>query len=319
MDSANVVSERSPKSLDKNLIQRIGSAVVLLPIVAGIVWWGEPLVTVTVALLSVLALHELFGLFRGGGYLPRRSAGYLSVVLFVLAASLRVRVPLDWTGFALVTSIMASLAVELPRRNREHSLLHWALTLAGSAYIGWTLAHFVLLRAITTPGLHENTLLRFLRLEPGAAWIVFVLAVTFLSDTGAYFTGRAFGRHKMAPYISPKKSWEGAAGGLLASMLTGMALVPLLGLPIGLLGGALLGAIGSAAGQIGDLAESLIKRQVDIKDSGHIIPGHGGILDRIDSLLFTAPVLYYMIRIVLYVSGTLMLNGAAALSSFGLG
>jgi phosphatidate cytidylyltransferase len=155
-----------------------------------------------------------------------------------------------------------------------------------------------LLRAIDTP-LNPGGWLSFLRLEPGAAWIVFVLAITFLSDTAAYFTGRLLGQHPMAPYISPKKSWEGAIGGLVFATLTGLLLVYLLGLPIPLWIGALLGCIGSIAGQAGDLAESLIKRQVDIKDSGRIIPGHGGILDRIDSLLFTAPVLYYMIMIFL--------------------
>jgi phosphatidate cytidylyltransferase len=298
MDSANAVSERSRKPLDSNLIQRILSAVVLLPIVALIVWWGEPLVSITVIIVAVIALHELFGLFRGGGYQPRRSAGYLSVALFVIAAALRARVGLDWTGLALVTSIIASLSVELPRRNRQHELLHWSLTLSGATYIGWTLAHFVLLRAITGP-LDPAGWLHVLKLEPGAAWIVFVLAITFISDTGAYFTGRLWGQHRMAPYISPKKSWEGALGGLLFAMLAGALLVHLLGLPIPTWAGALLGGIGSIAGQAGDLAESLIKRQVDIKDSGHIIPGHGGILDRIDSLLFTAPVLYYVITIFL--------------------
>ncbi|MDP9313180.1 MAG: phosphatidate cytidylyltransferase [Chloroflexota bacterium] len=299
MDSANAVSEPSRKPLDRNLIERILSAVVLLPIVTLIVWWGEPLVTVTVMLLAVLALHELFSLFRGGGYTPRRSAGFLSVLLFVIAARVRVSVePLDWTGFALVTSIIASLSVELPRHNRDRSLLHWSLTLSGAAYIGWTLAHFVLLRDIRHP-LLPGSPLRLLRLDSGAAWIVFVLAVTFLSDTGAYFTGRAFGRHRMAPYISPKKSWEGAAGGVVLATLAGVGFTPLLGLPIDPWVGGLLGAIGSVAGQAGDLAESLIKRQVDIKDSGKIIPGHGGLLDRVDSLLFTAPVLYYMITIAL--------------------
>jgi phosphatidate cytidylyltransferase len=156
----------------------------------------------------------------------------------------------------------------------------------------------VLLRAITGP-LDPAGWLHVLKLEPGAAWIVFVLAITFISDTGAYFTGRLWGQHRMAPYISPKKSWEGALGGLLFAMLAGALLVHLLGLPIPTWAGALLGGIGSIAGQAGDLAESLIKRQVDIKDSGHIIPGHGGILDRIDSLLFTAPVLYYVITIFL--------------------
>ena len=298
MDSANAVSERSRKPLDSNLFQRILSSIVLLPIIALIVWWGEPLVSATVILIAVIALHELFGLFRGGGYQPRRSAGYLSVSLFIIAAALRARVGLDWTGLALVTSIIASLSVELPRRNRQHELLHWSLTLSGATYIGWTLAHFVLLRAIETP-LNPGGWLSFLRLEPGAAWIVFVLAITFLSDTGAYFTGRLLGQHRMAPYISPKKSWEGAIGGLVFATLTGVLLVYLLGLSIPLWLGALLGCIGSIAGQAGDLAESLIKRQVDIKDSGNIIPGHGGILDRIDSLLFTAPVLYYLITIFL--------------------
>ncbi len=300
MDSANAVSERSRKQLDSNLIQRIVSSIVLLPIVLLIVWWGEPLVSATVILLAVIALHELFGLFRGGGYLPRRSAGYLSVALFVIAAALRARVGLDWTGLALVTSVIASLSVELPRRNRQHELLHWSLTLSGATYIGWTLAHFVLLRAIDTP-LSPSGWLGFFRLEPGAAWIVVVLAITFSNDTGAYFTGRLWGRHRMAPYISPKKSWEGALGGLVVATLMGALLVHALGLPIAPWAGALLGGIGSIAGQAGDLAESLIKRQVDIKDSGRIIPGHGGILDRIDSLLFTAPVLYYLITIFLSV------------------
>ena len=299
MDSANAVSEPSQKPVDRNLIERIASAIVLLPIVAFIVWWGEPLVTITVIVLAVLSLHELFNLFRGGGYTPRRSAGFLSVVLFVVAARVRVSVePLDWTGFALVTSIIASLSVELPRHNRERSLLHWSLTLSGAAYVGWTLAHFVLLRSISHPLMPTNPL-RLLQLDAGAAWIVFVLAVTFLSDTGAYFTGRAIGRHRMAPYISPKKSWEGAAGGILLATLGGVGFTVLLGLPISLWVGGLLGAVGSVAGQAGDLAESLIKRQVDIKDSGRIIPGHGGLLDRVDSLLFTAPVLYYMISLAL--------------------
>ena len=300
MDSANAASERSLKRLDKNLLQRILSAVVLLPVIALIVWHGEPLVSLTVAAIAVIALHELFTLFRGGGYTPRRSAGYLSVMLFVVSAGVRARVqPLDWTGFALVTAILASLSVELPRRNRQQSLVHWALTLSGATDIGWTLAHFVLLRAISGPALRAGAPLSFLGLAPGAAWIVFVLTATFTSDTGAYFTGRALGRHRMAPYISPKKSWEGAVGGLLTATIVGALLVPLLGLPISGLIGALLGMVGSIAGQAGDLAESLIKRQVDIKDSGNIIPGHGGILDRIDSLLFTAPVLYYMIVIFL--------------------
>ncbi len=303
MDSANAVSERSLKAANRNLLQRVGSSLVLLPIVAVIVWWGEPLVMLVVAGLALLSLYELFRLFVAGGYRPRRAAGTVSLLLLVAAAALDTSFSfsVDWAGFALAATILITLGAELPRRERQGALMNWALTLAGATYIGWTLAHFVLLRAIAVP-LLESAPLGFLRFEPGAAWIAFVLAITFLSDTGAYFVGRAWGRHRMARYISPKKSWEGAGGGLVVAVLVGTSLVPLLGLPISMLTGGLLGAAGSIAGQCGDLAESLIKRQVDTKDLGDLIPGHGGMLDRVDSLLFAAPVLYYLILLAIWTS-----------------
>src|SRR5215213_8224490 len=104
-----------------------------------------------------------------------------------------------------------------------------------------------------------------------------VMVVTWLQDALAYFAGRSFGRHKMAPTLSPKKTWEGAIGGLVASIGAGVACVALMGLPISLGAGALLGMVGGIIGPLGDLAESLIKRQVGLKDAGHLIPGHGGI------------------------------------------
>jgi phosphatidate cytidylyltransferase len=97
----------------------------------------------------------------------------------------------------------------------------------------------------------------------------------------------------MAPLLSPKKTWEGFAGGMLASIIAALAAVPLLGLPIGYLGAGLIGAVAAIAGPLGDLGESLIKRQIGVKDSGQLIPGHGGVLDRMDSLLFVGPVIYY--------------------------
>jgi phosphatidate cytidylyltransferase len=102
----------------------------------------------------------------------------------------------------------------------------------------------------------------------------------------------------MTPYLSPKKSWEGAAGGFVASVLVALLAVPLLGLPLSYPAAALLGIAGGIAGQLGDLAESLIKRQIGTKDIGHLIPGHGGLFDRLDSMLFTAPVLYYLILLL---------------------
>lgn len=130
------------------------------------------------------------------------------------------------------------------------------------------------------------------RLDHGLALVFLLLAATWLGDTGAYFSGRLLGRHRMSPLISPKKTWEGLAGGLLLSVV-GAVVVGLVGLKdANLLVVALLGALVDVAGVLGDLAESLLKRAFGVKDSGTIMPGHGGILDRVDSLLFSAPVLY---------------------------
>jgi len=265
---------------------------VLVPLLLLVVWAGGIWVTVVATGFALLALRELYQLFTHTGYRPRR-VGYVCVTLLLLAAATGPRFGID-LGLALLITIFVTLITELVRREREGSLLAWALTLSGSLYVGWTFAHFILLRNVSAPLVAGP--LGGLRLDSGAAWIVTALLITFASDTTAYFVGRAWGRHHMTSYISPKKTWEGAAGALGGSMLMGVLLVPLLGLPIPSWVAALLGAAGSIAGQAGDLAESLLKRQVGIKDSGHIIPGHGGILDRADSLLFTVPALYYLVR-----------------------
>jgi phosphatidate cytidylyltransferase len=194
-------------------------------------------------------------------------------------------------------AIVVGLVVELAYQNQEGSLPSWALTLAGALYLAWLFGHFILLRSLTTPLV--DTVFKQLGMAPGVAWIYCICAITWIQDTAAYFVGRRFGRNKMAPVLSPKKTWEGAAGGLLGSILAGVVCVPLLGLPITLLAGGLLGLVGGIVGPLGDLSESLIKRQVGLKDAGNLIPGHGGILDRADSLLFTAPLLYYLIKLLM--------------------
>lgn len=130
--------------------------------------------------------------------------------------------------------------------------------------------------------------------EYGFAWTLYGIAVTWATDTGAYFTGLSFGRNKLAPDISPHKTWEGAAGGLLAAVLASALFARYLETPMFML--LVLGGCLSAAGQVGDLVESAIKRERAVKDSGKILPGHGGILDRFDSLLFVLPLLYLYLR-----------------------
>ena len=129
-------------------------------------------------------------------------------------------------------------------------------------------------------------------------WLTFGLLVNWIGDTGAYYFGRNFGRHKLAPIVSPAKSWEGAAASVVTAVLFGVFVLPRF-VPIGLVPAALIAIAANVAGQVGDLAESAIKRGAGVKDSGTLLPGHGGMLDRVDSSLFSLPVLYA----VLYFAG----------------
>lgn len=292
MDTVNADSAPSPQrrlSLS-NLQQRLLSALVLVPVLFALNWLGSWWVAGTVLLIVLLALRELYSMFAVGGYRPH-AAGYVVAVALVAVAVVRTRWNLDLAGFMLALALILTLAAELPRRDHAGSLLNWTLTFAGATYVAWLLAHIVLLRGYLRP--LAPAPLAAIFPDSGAAWIVWVLVIAFSSDSGAYFVGRSLGRHPMAPRISPKKSWEGAVGGLLAATLGSWLAVVTFGLPLHPVVAAFLGALGSAAGQAGDLAESLIKRQVGVKDSGALIPGHGGMLDRVDSLLFTIPSLYY--------------------------
>jgi phosphatidate cytidylyltransferase len=234
---------------------------------------------------------------RQGGHTPRLWPGLIIGLLLCAAAALHPYTPFDLSGAIIGLSIIGSLTYELLPRNRSGSLESWALTFGGAYYVGGLLSYFILLSQLDTP--LRGGWLALLHIPPGTSWIFLVLAATWLQDTTAYFVGRAIGRHKMAPVLSPKKSWEGAVGGFVASILSAMLAVAVLGLPISYTAAALIGAAAGVIGPLGDLVESLIKRQIGIKDSGQLIPGHGGILDRIDSLLFTAPVIYYLVLLTL--------------------
>lgn len=294
--SGNVALEDS-RLKASSLTQRVMTAVVAVPVLAVLIWLGFWPVAILVVAATLLSLAELYRTLARGGYAPRRATGFACGLLFCAAALLLPLRGIDLVGLALTLAIIGSLVAELAQRDRTAGLVSWALTLAGTVYVAWLFSHYILLAAITTP-LQGNGWLAALHILPGAAWIYTVLAITWLQDTGAYFAGRSFGRHAMAPYISPKKTWEGAAGGLLAAVLTALLCKPLFGLNIGYAGMALLGAVGAICGLVGDLAESFIKRQVNVKDAGQLLPGHGGILDRVDSMLFTGPVLYYLIRLL---------------------
>jgi phosphatidate cytidylyltransferase len=295
MDGANAASADSP-SRASSLALRIASVTVLIPIIIVAAWWYWA-TAVLVAVCIALAIVELYGIMRRGDLHPRTPVGVAIGLLLCAAATFQRLTPSDLSGAVVGASILLSLAYELIPARRSESLVSWALTFGGAYYVGGLLSYFILLGQLDTP--LSGGLLGFLHIPPGTSWIFLALAVTWLQDTAAYFVGRSFGRHKMAPVLSPKKSWEGAAGGFIASVLSAMLAVALLGLPISYPAAALIGAAAGIAGPLGDLVESLIKRQTGIKDSGQLIPGHGGILDRIDSLLFVAPLIYYLVLLTL--------------------
>jgi len=153
--------------------------------------------------------------------------------------------------------------------------------MAGILYLGWLLSHFVALRG----------------LDAGRNWVFFALFTTFASDTTAFFIGRALGRHRLALHISPGKTWEGAIAGVFGAIIISLCFIPPtpFSLPLNYGQAILLGLLVSIFGQLGDLVESLLKRNMGVKDSSQLIPGHGGFLDRIDSIVFAGVVVYYYV------------------------
>jgi phosphatidate cytidylyltransferase len=210
-----------------------------------------------------------------------------------------------WNEAALVGASalaigLASLAV-LVRQNAPGSLSAWSAELAGSVYLTIPAMAAIQLRlfdgTVISSWVGDVTDLFSLGWAShprGFAWLAFVISVTWLGDTGAYLVGRSFGRRPLIPAISPKKTIEGLIGGLTTGVLSGLIANELLGLDLPILAAAGAALVLSALGMIGDLVESLIKRQAQVKDSGRLIPGHGGMLDRIDALLFTWTAGWYL-------------------------
>lgn len=273
------------------VLQRIITVVPLLPVLVGALWWDVISVTAVVVGASCLGLYELYRGLQQSGYAPYQRYGYLLGVTVIIASYAQAVYGVDLLMPILALGTIGSLITAVFTANDDqYALPSWALSLVAVLYIPFLLSHLILLRAIDTP-LTDGLLTAWV--SPGFAWIVFALATTWLGDTFAYFVGRSWGRTPLAPHISPKKTWEGSIGGLIGAALTGLGCVYLFGLPISPLIGAMLGGIAGIIGPLGDLAESQIKRQIGVKDVGSLLPGHGGILDRIDSILFMVPIVYY--------------------------
>ena len=283
---------------------RLLTAAVLAPIIVAIVLLREPLVSVLIGVAAFLALVELVGLLDAAGHEPPQmltivagmgitAAGLVTtngesvggIVSYLVTA-------LDPPGLVAATLIAAMLllaAVAFTRPDPRAGFMTWAMTTFGVAYVGLLLPMIVLVAHLAPSGGSAGTAVGPLGLSSGVAWALTLLLVVWGYDIGAYLTGRLLGRRRLVEHISPSKTVEGLAGGLVVGTLGAGIGAFLIGLepwhPL------IIGPVVGLSAQAGDLAASMLKRAAGRKESGFLVPGHGGVLDRVDSFLFAAPVL----------------------------
>ncbi|MFO8058076.1 MAG: phosphatidate cytidylyltransferase [bacterium] len=277
-----------------NVTKRVLSALVLVPILLYIFFRGGWLFVLLIELAILVGVNEYYRMVEQKGLMPKRLAGTVGALLIGGLAYLG---RLDYMAIGITLLAMLILADQLRGMDIRTAITGSAVTLFGVFYIGWLLSHATLLRF---PAHHPE--------ETGIFFVILALAGTFLADAGAFFTGRAYGKHKLAPLISPGKTIEGAVGGVLVGTAGVVAVklvfdwwvFPAEGTGLPLYHCLLLGPVLVVFTIAGDLYESMIKRDAGIKDSGNVIPGHGGIMDRLDSLLLAIPITYYYLRYAVY-------------------
>jgi phosphatidate cytidylyltransferase len=258
--------------LRSSLVRRLLSALVLVPVLLFLVWMGGWWFAAVVYLTITLATWEYLQMLRELGLQPTlvfpMALLWLLIVYFILGDR-------GYLHPILSLVLIVSLAWHVFADRTEHKVQNWLLPLAGALYLGWMVGHAVWIRA----------------LPDGILRLVATLAVVWSGDTTAYLVGTAWGKHHMLPRISPRKTWEGYGAQVASGVLAGLLVMGLGGLGWG--HGAALGLLLAALMPIGDVGISMIKRQAGVKDSGTLIPGHGGVLDRMDTLLVAMVLSYY--------------------------
>jgi len=269
------------------LKQRIITSLWFVPLLVIVVWFGrQPGFTILIVVFGVLAALEFYRMVATSKAPPLTYFGLIWTACLIVSRNSDVLSlvkpnfdPELLTPLLLTSAVILSIIGLLARRQKEGAFTSWAWTIAGILYVGWLLSYLVALRG----------------LDNGRNWIFFVLFTTWASDTAAFVIGKKLGRHKLAPNISPGKTWEGALGGILGASIASILFfthTPFQ-LPLIYWQAIALSVLVSILGQVGDLAESLLKRNMGVKDSGKLMPGHGGILDRMDSIVFAGIVVYY--------------------------
>jgi phosphatidate cytidylyltransferase len=269
-------NKAEPETKKKGLggtAMRFATALPLIPIIVGLMFWEQSLgFQIFGAIWTGICAHELMTMAMPDATLSK----WWGVVATLGVSIVIFRTP-DYLMAALLAALFGTLVVAIKDAEPID---------AAAGRIGWMLGSVLYL------GVPLGALALLQQHEHGGAWVLLSMFVAFLSDTGAYFAGRFFGKHKLSPKLSPKKTIEGSIGGLIAATAGALVLQQTLLTHVPLLHIAILAPIAAAFGQAGDLLESLLKRSCGVKDSGKIMPGHGGLLDRSDALLFTSTAVF---------------------------
>lgn len=266
------------------MIERILSIVISVPIIFLCTYFGGIPFFLLVTLLALVSVNEFYNLMKKKGFTPFYTIGNIFTLFITSFAQFTLKHP-NWepaSSAILTAAIIITFSAGVFIKRTAVSTANIAITLLGILYIGWLFSFLVLVRSLT----------------PHGAYLFFLMISIWANDIVAYLVGKKIGKTQLSPYISPKKTLEGAVAGFFTAILASYVFYLLAKqflVQTDLIHYLILGGIIGIIGQISDLAESLIKRDAGVKDSSNLVPGHGGVLDRMDSFIFTAPLLYYYV------------------------
>lgn len=268
------------------MLKRIISGIIGIIAAVIIINQGGLLFLATISILTIIGMLEFYRMVGVRDIKPFRVTGVISGLILVIFAYLYNNIPNTITSIlpVLIFTLFLTFVVQLLKNGTENAILNVSTTFFGIFYLGGLFAHVILLRQIDIPGI------------PGIYAVYFALTCTWSTDTCAYFLGKTFGKRPLAPQISPNKTMAGFLGGILGSVTAG--LIFSVATVFNPYKAVIIAFIIGIVGQLGDLFESAMKRDAEVKDSGDVIPGHGGILDRFDSGLFTLALTYYLIHLL---------------------